>query len=74
MTPTVIPLDAHKYAPVLQLMIEIIGKEQNTTFEDAMNRAARELKLEVPAHMQDNILRAAYRIIATGGIPGAPEA
>jgi len=74
MTATVIPLDARKYAPVLQLMVEILGKEGNTTFEDAMNRAARELKLDVPEKMQNTILRAAYRIIATGRIPRAPDA
>jgi hypothetical protein len=66
--------DAKKYAPVLDRMIEILGSSNDITFGIALNRAASELGIEVPEHMHGPLLTSAFKVIAGGRIPGAPDA
>lgn len=67
--------DPDKYAPVLQRMVELLGeKDSKMTFGDAMKRAARELHLPVPPHMEEPLFISALQVIAGGRIPGAPDA
>jgi hypothetical protein len=65
--------DARKYAPVLERMVDILSKD-NMTFEAALQRAARELELEIPEHVQAPLIVTAFKIFAGGRIPGLPEA
>jgi hypothetical protein len=68
--------DPQKYAPVLARMVELLGASgsQQLSFGQALVRASEELRLCVPPHMQGPILTAAFKVIASGKIPGLPEA
>ena len=68
--------DPQKYAPVLARMVELLGAagSQQLSFGQALVRASDELRLHVPPHMQGPLLTAAFKVLATGKIPGCPEA
>lgn len=67
--------DPATYAPVLQRMIEILGaNDTGVTFGEAMDRASKEKNISVPDHMIEPIMVAAFSVIASGRIPGAPDA
>lgn len=68
--------DSEKYGPILGRMVELLGEagSQQLTFGQALVRASEELRLHVPPHMQGPLLTAAFRVIASGKIPGLPEA
>jgi hypothetical protein len=69
--------DPQKYAPVLARMVELLGAagSQQLSFGQALVRASdEELRLCVPPHMQGPLLTAAFKVLASGKIPGLPEA
>jgi hypothetical protein len=66
--------EGRRLAPVLERMVEILGSEDSTPMSAALLRASAELAIEVPADMEGPIYVAAYRVITSGGIPGAAEA
>lgn len=68
--------DPEKYAPILGRMVELLGAagSQQLSFGQALVRASEELRLHVPPHMQGPLLTAAFKVIASGKIPGLPEA
>ena len=68
--------DPMTYAPILGRMVELLGAagSQQLSFGQALVRASEELRLHVPPHMQGPILTAAFKVIASGKIPGLPEA
>lgn len=67
--------DPDRYAPVLERMVVLLGaKDSKITFGEAMKRAARELRISIPDHMEEPLLISALRVIAGGRIPGAPDA
>jgi len=68
--------DPMTYAPVLQRMVEILGSsnERGTTFGAALEQASKEKGIPVPKHMYGPLLVSAFKVIATGKIPGCPDA
>lgn len=68
--------DAVKYAPVLERMVEILGKgdREGISFGEAMLLASLELGIEVPEHMESSLLTSAFQVISGGRIPGAADA
>lgn len=68
--------DSVRYAPVLRRMVEILGAARNesVSFDEAMRRASAELNIPVPQHMVEPLLTSAFRVIASGRIPGAADA
>ena len=66
----------YKYAPVLARMVELLGQDDlsQVKFGEALDQAAREYHLEVPADVQMALLRAAFKILATGRLEGCPDA
>lgn len=67
--------EAYKYAPVLERMVALLGaKDSGITFGQAMAQASSELGIQIPEHMVEPLLTAAFKVIAGGRIPGVPDA
>jgi|HubBroStandDraft_5_1064220.scaffolds.fasta_scaffold116736_2 hypothetical protein len=66
--------DVTPYAPVLERMVELLGSSDTMTFDSAMSQASTELAVEIPEHMRGPLLISAFKVVAGGRIPGAPDA
>lgn len=66
--------DLQTYAPVLARMIELLGSNPKLSFGVALEQAARERHISIPEHMQEPLLISAFKVMASGKIPGLPEA
>lgn len=64
---------ARHCAPVLERVIDILSKEPDTKFGDALDRAQFQLGVLIPQRMEGPILALAFKIIAGRKIPGAPD-
>jgi hypothetical protein len=69
------------YALILQMMIEDLGssdlRSARVSFGDALVAACSRLNIDhvaLPKDIQGVLLRSAFTMITSGGIPGAPEA
>jgi hypothetical protein len=66
---------AYKYAPILGKMVDIMAADDKITFGSAFEAAKQATGiLEVPQHVESGIMTAAFKIISSGKIPGAPDA
>lgn len=76
MTPADVAAMSRKFAPVLERMVEIMGSSEHVRFGEALDRASTELGLVVEKGSveEEALLKGAFRVIATGRIPGAPDA
>jgi hypothetical protein len=66
--------EAKTYAPVLERMVEILGKKNRLTLGEALAIASNELRIVIPRDMEGPLQSAAFGIISTGKMPGAPDA
>lgn len=66
---------AYVYAPILEKMIDIMAANDKITFKSAFETAKQITGiLEVPQHIENAIMTAAFKVISSGKIPGAPDA
>lgn len=66
---------AYKYAPILGKMVDIMAANDKITFGSAFEVAKQATGiLEVPQHIETAIMTAAFKVISSGKIPGAPDA
>lgn len=69
---------ARRFAPVLARMVELIADAQTRgerlSFGAALRRAAADMGIPVPADEEAHLLTAAFQVVATGRIPGCPDA
>lgn len=66
---------AYVYAPILGKMVDIIAADNKITFGSAFEAAKQATGiLKVPQHIENAIMTAAFKVISSGKIPGAPDA
>lgn len=72
-----VPNDPRTYTPVLQAMVEILCAGSGETFGRALLIACAQERVPVPPSdglVMRGLLQASFQIIASGRIPGAPDA
>lgn len=76
MLESVISVLALRWAEALERMIVLLGEQpKGLSFQAAFEQALREKKLtKPPAELEQGMLLAAFEIVSTGRIPGAPDA
>ncbi|MFA5202904.1 MAG: hypothetical protein WC708_00610 [Lentisphaeria bacterium] len=66
---------AYMYAPILGKMVDIMAADNKMTFGSAYEAAKQATGiLKVPQHIETAIMTAAFKVISSGKIPGAPDA
>lgn len=69
--------EAYRCAPILERMIELLTAEgaKRVTFGEAFTQAKRDTGVaDVSEKMESHLMRLAFQIVASGKIPGAPDA